>query len=71
MTGDRIKNSSGGLGTVTAVFGRSSAHSEPARITVKWDEGIVEIDYDLAAKFTLVSRGVGPGKVHHGTAGRS
>jgi hypothetical protein len=70
MAGDRIKNSAGGLGTVTAISKRSSAHSEPARITVRWDEGIIEIDYDLAAKFTLVSRASAAAKMH-GTAGRS
>jgi len=70
MAGDRIRNSTGGLGTVTAIFEGSSASSAPARITVKWDEGIVEIDYDLAGKFTLVSRGAGSGMAHHGTAGR-
>jgi len=68
--GDRIKNSAGGWGTVTAVSAGSSTHPEATRITVKWDEGIVEIDYDLAAKFTLVSRGPAPSKMHHGTAGR-
>lgn len=57
MPGDRIRNSKGGLGTVTATLPRSGKHSEPVRITVKWDEGIVDIDYDLASKFTLISRG--------------
>ena len=70
MAGDRIKNSTGGLGTVTAISSGSGVRSELARITVKWDEGIIEIDYDLAAKFILVSRGSTPGK-KHGTAGHS
>jgi len=70
MAGDRIKNSAGGLGTVTGISG-ASGHSEPTRIAVKWDEGIVEIDYDFAAKFTLVSRGSAPKKMRHGTAGFS
>jgi hypothetical protein len=38
------------------------------RITIKWDEGIVEIDYEVATNFTLVSRGSGDRK---STAGRS
>jgi len=70
MAGDRIKNSTGHLGTVTAVSSGSSARSGPASITVKWDEGIIEIDYDVAAKFILVARDSAPGK-KHGTAGHS
>lgn len=30
--------------------------SGPSWITVKWDEGVVDIEYDLASDFTLVSR---------------
>jgi hypothetical protein len=71
LTGDRIKNSSGGLGKVTAVSPGSSARSEPTRITVKWDEGIIEIDYDQASRFTLVSRAPGATGNRHGTAGHS
>jgi hypothetical protein len=56
MPGDRIRNSSGSLGTVTAVGVVPAAHMDPPRISVKWDEGIVDIDYDLASKFTLVAR---------------
>ena len=56
MPGDRIRNSAGGLGTVTAVLPLPAIHSEPAQIRVKWDEGIVDIDYDLASKFTLIAR---------------
>lgn len=54
--GDRIRNSTGGLGTVTAVLPVLAGRSEPVQIRVKWDEGIVDIDYDLASKFTLVAR---------------
>lgn len=59
MTGDRIKNSAGALGTVTAVLAAPStisAPSTPSHIRVKWDEGVVDIDYDVASKFTLVAR---------------
>jgi hypothetical protein len=66
--GDRIKNRAGDCGTVTEIFGPPGAHSEPVRITIKWDEGIVEIDYEVATNFTLVSRGSGDRK---STAGRS
>ena len=65
--GDRIKNRAGDCGTVTEVFGPAGAYSEPVRITIKWDEGIVEIDYEVATNFTLVSRGSGDRK---STAGR-
>lgn len=65
--GDRIKNRTGDCGTVTEIFGPDGAHSEPVRITIKWDEGIVEIDYEVATNFTLVSRGSGERK---STAGR-
>jgi len=30
--------------------------SEPSWIAVKWDEGVVDIEYDVASDFTLVSR---------------
>jgi hypothetical protein len=66
--GDRIKNRAGDWGTVTEIFGPPGPHSEPFRITVKWDEGIVEIDYEVATNFTLVSRGSGERK---SMAGRS
>jgi hypothetical protein len=66
--GDRIKNRAGDWGTVIEIFGPPGAHSEPFRITVKWDEGIVEIDYEVATNFILVSRGSGERK---STAGRS
>lgn len=56
MPGDRIKNSAGALGTVTAVLAVPAVHAEPTQISVKWDEGIVDIDYDLASKFILVAR---------------
>lgn len=53
--GDRIKDGAGGLGTVTAVW-NAGGNAEPPHFTVRWDEGIVEIDYGLADKFALVSR---------------
>jgi hypothetical protein len=56
LPGDRIRNSRGGLGTVRTTWPSAGKHSEPVRIMVKWDEGIVEIDYDAASDFTLVSR---------------
>jgi hypothetical protein len=62
MEGDRIKNRTDELGTVIAVFGGEKAGSEPDRISVHWDEGIVDIDYVVAANFTLVARGPGPQK---------
>jgi len=46
--GDRIKDSNGKLGTVTSYVGRI--------FTVRWDEGVVDLQYSLAEKFTLVSR---------------
>jgi hypothetical protein len=61
MQGDRIRNSAGALGTVTSVLRASASSSEPIQITVKWDEGIVGIDYDVAQKFSLVSRA--PGRI--------
>ncbi len=67
MPGDRIKNSTGGLGTVTSITGGLGPAAEPVRISVKWDEGIIEIDYNVATRFTLVSRA----SKKHGTAGHS
>jgi hypothetical protein len=58
--GDRIRNSKGGLGTVMATSPMREKHPEPSWMTVKWDEGIVEIEYDLASSFTLVSRTAEP-----------
>ena len=54
--GDRIRNSTGGLGTVRAVLAVPAGRSGAVQIRVKWDEGIFDIDYDLASRFTLVSR---------------
>jgi hypothetical protein len=59
VQGDRIQNDAGGLGTVTTILCGPRSSSGPAQITVKWDQGIVEIDYSLALKFRLVSRGAG------------
>jgi hypothetical protein len=56
MLGDRIRNAKGGLGTVTNTSPVTNDPAEPLRITVKWDEGIIDIEYDLASKFTLISR---------------
>lgn len=56
QAGDRIRNSKGGLGTVTATSPLRGNQSGPRSLTVKWDEGIVEIEYDDASNFTLVSR---------------
>ena len=56
LAGDRILNSNGGLGTVIGTSLGASKHAEPARISVKWDEGIVEIEYDSASRFTLIAR---------------
>lgn len=54
--GDRIRNHKGGFGTVTRTSPVRGQKSEPSWITVKWDQGIVDIEYDLASTFTLVSR---------------
>jgi hypothetical protein len=54
--GDRIRNADGGLGTVTTTWTRGGQHAEPNRVTVKWDEGVIEIEYDSASRFTLISR---------------
>lgn len=56
QAGDRIRNNKGGLGTVTTTSLLRGKQSEPGSLTVKWDEGIVEIEYDVASNFTLVSR---------------
>jgi hypothetical protein len=50
--GDRIQNSRGDLGTVRTVFPGTGKHAEPTHMTVKWDEGIVEIEYESAVDFT-------------------
>jgi len=62
MPGDRIQNAQGSLGTVNAVHKGPAANPSPQRITVKWDEGIIEIDYEQTAHFTLVSRVSSQGK---------
>ena len=56
MTGDRVKDRAGGFGTVTAICCATRNSPEPSHITIKWDEGIVEIDYDIGGRFALVSR---------------
>ena len=55
MPGDRIRNQAGKTGTVTSVLA-SSSDPGASRITIKWDEGIIEIDYPMAEQFTLISR---------------
>ena len=55
MPGDRIRNQAGKTGVVTSVF-NSSSDPSASRITIKWDEGIIEIDYPMAEQFTLISR---------------
>ena len=57
--GDRIQNDSGGLGTVITIVCAPRHNMDAWQIRVKWDQGIVEIDYQLAAKFRLVSRARG------------
>ena len=52
--GDRIRNSQGDLGTVRTVMPGSGNHAEPTHMTVKWDEGVIEIEYDSAANFSLL-----------------
>ena len=64
IAGDRIKDNTGGFGTVTAVLRGTRNNPEPSQISIKWDEGIVEIDYDIAGRFALVSRKPGV-EAHH------
>lgn len=71
MPGDRIQGKTGELGTVTAIVPLSRTNSELARITIRWDEGIVEIDYSQAGGFTLVSRGLGTSGIKHGREAHS
>jgi hypothetical protein len=52
MSGDLIRSKRGRLGKVTMV--RPAPDLE--RITIRWDEGIIEINYPLAKTFTLISR---------------
>jgi hypothetical protein len=52
MSGDRIKDVKGRIGTVTTV--RLGSGLE--RIMIRWDEGVVEISYAHADDFSLVSR---------------
>jgi hypothetical protein len=56
MTGDRIQDQVRGMGTVTAVSLPAAKVPEPSQMSVKWDEGIIEIDYETAARFALVAR---------------
>ena len=56
MTGDRIQDEARGMGTVTAISLPIARGPEPSAMSVKWDEGIIEIDYETAARFALVAR---------------
>jgi hypothetical protein len=56
MTGDRIQDAALGMGTVTAISLPATGGPEPSHVSVKWDEGIIEIDYDTALRFALVAR---------------
>lgn len=56
MTGDRIQDAAQGTGTVTGISLPATRVAEPSRVSVKWDEGIIEIDYDTAVRFALVAR---------------
>ena len=49
MVADRISDEKGRLGTVTGV------HSSGV-FTVRWDDGVVGINYSVAERFTLVFR---------------
>ena len=57
MVGDRVMDSARGLGTVTGISCGANIGPNTARLSIKWDKGVVEIDYPSAEKFTLVSRG--------------
>ncbi len=56
MTGDRIQDQARGMGTVTSISLPTARAPEPSQMSVKWDEGIIEIDYETAARFALVAR---------------
>jgi hypothetical protein len=48
ITHDRIRDSNGDFGTLSSCDGTV--------LTVNWDEGVVDIDYTAAERFTLISR---------------
>jgi hypothetical protein len=56
MTGHRIQDAGQRMGTVTAISLPAVSGPEPSQVSVKWDEGIIEIDYGTAVKFSLVAR---------------
>jgi hypothetical protein len=56
MTGVRIQDAARGMGTVTSISLPAAKGPEPLQLSIKWDEGIIEIDYETVAGFTLVSR---------------
>lgn len=56
MTGDRIQDGAQGMGTVTSISLPAAKGPEPSLVSVKWDQGIIEIDYENAGRFVLVAR---------------
>jgi len=56
MTGDRIQDAARGMGTVTGISLPAEKGLEPLQMSIKWDEGIIEIDYETATRFALVAR---------------
>jgi hypothetical protein len=56
MTGDRIQDAARGMGTVTGISLPAARGPEPLQMSIKWDEGIIEIDYETAERFALVAR---------------
>jgi hypothetical protein len=55
VAGDRIRNSEGRLGTVVALQNRNRDIGY-GQLIVKWDDGVVEINYPFVREFALVSR---------------
>ncbi len=55
MFGDRITDRDGRVGTVLEVRtkNRDIGHGE---LAIKWDDGVVVINYPLAEEFALMSR---------------
>lgn len=56
MAGDRVKNHAGNVGTVTSVTRATADDPKSFHITVKWDQGVIDIDYTLTEQFILISR---------------
>jgi len=55
MIGDRIADREGRLGTVMDVRTGSRAIVD-GELSVKWDDGVVNLNYPLADNFALISR---------------